>query len=121
MIRTLLLAGSAMFGGALQPAAAEGHRGWTLDDQLTVPDVRTLAIAADGDAAVYVVRVADRESDKTVAILRHVDLASGATRELLRAAWIEDLQRIPGTADWSARIDKGEGVQLYRKIGRAHV
>ena len=102
-----------MVGGAL-PAAAEAHRGWTLDDQLTVPDVRTLAIDADGKAAVYVVRVADRESDKTIAILRHVDLASGATRELLRAAWIEDLQRIPGTADWSARIDKGNGVQLYR-------
>lgn len=113
MIRTLLLAGSAMVGGTL-PAAAGGHRGWTLNDQLTVPDVRTLAIDADGKAAVYVVRVADRESDKTVAILRHVDLASGATRELLSAAWIEDLQRIPGTADWSARIDKGDGVQLYR-------
>src|SRR3546814_19899154 len=65
-------------------------------------------------SAVYVVRIADRASDKTVAVLRHLDLASGKTRELLRAAWIEDLRRIPGTADWSARIERGEGVQLYR-------
>jgi len=116
MIRTILLTGSAMLGIALAlpSVATERQRAWTLDDQLTVPEIRTLAIAADGKGAAYVVRIADRTSDKTVAVLRHVDLASGKTREWLRAAWIEDLRRIPGTADWSARIDKGEGVQLYR-------
>ena len=116
MIRTIFLTGSAMLGVALAlpSVATEGQRAWTLDDQLTVPEIRTLAIAADGMSAVYVVRIADRASDKTVAVLRHLDLASGKTRELLRAAWIEDLRRIPGTADWSARIERGEGVQLYR-------
>src|SRR3546814_9006965 len=98
MIRTIFLTGSAMLGVALAlpSVATEGQRAWTLDDQLTVPEIRTLAIAADGMSAVYVVRIADRASDKTVAVLRHLDLASGKTRELLRAAWIEDLRRIPG-------------------------
>lgn len=116
MIRTLLLGGTALLGAALvlPTAAAEQPRHWTLEDQLTVPDLRTLAIAADGKGAAYVVRIADPASDKTVAVLRQVDLTRGTTRELLRAGWIEDVRRIPGTADWSARIDKGEGVQLYR-------
>lgn len=116
MSRTILLAGCAMLGAAivLPAAAAENPRRWTLDDQVAVPDVRTLAIAPDGRSAAYVLRIADPASDTTVAVLRHVDLASGSTRELLRAAWIEDVRRIPGSADWSARIDKGDGVQLYR-------
>jgi dipeptidyl aminopeptidase/acylaminoacyl peptidase len=117
MARHILLAGAALISGAaLAPHAVGGEAKhvWTLGDQLAVPEVRALAIAADGKSAAYVVRVADRESDRTVAILRLVDLANGATRELLRAAWIDQLRRVPGTADWSARIDKGDGVQLYR-------
>src|SRR3546814_13878598 len=39
---------------------------------------------------------------------------SGATRDILRAQWIDQLHRIPGEDAWSARIDKGDGVQLYR-------
>src|SRR3546814_17892943 len=87
MIRTIFLTGSAMLGVALAlpSVATEGQRAWTLDDQLTVPEIRTLAIAADGMSAVYVVRIAVRASDKTVAVLRHHDLASGQTRKLLRA------------------------------------
>src|SRR3546814_9797460 len=79
----LPISGSAMLGVALAlpSVATEGQRAWTLDDQLTVPEIRTLAIAADGMSAVYVVRIADRASDKTVAVLRHLDLASGKTRE----------------------------------------
>lgn len=117
MTRLILLASAALVaGGMLAPHAVGGEskRVWTLNDQLAVPEARTLAIAADGKSAAYVVRVADRESDQTVAILRHVDLANGTTRELLRARWIDQLNRIPGTTDWSARIDKGDGVQLYR-------
>lgn len=117
MARHLLLAGAALVAGhVLVPHAAgsEPKRAWTLGDQLVVPEVRALAIAADGKSAAYVVRVADRESDRTDAILRRVDLATGTTRELLCARWIDQLSRIPGTADWSARIDRGDGVQLYR-------
>lgn len=117
MARHMFLAGAALVAGIiLTPHAAgdEGKRLWTLDDQLAVPEVRALAIAADGKSAAYVVRIADRESDRTVAILRRVDLANGETRELLRARWIDQLSRIPDTSDWSARIDIGDGVQLYR-------
>jgi dipeptidyl aminopeptidase/acylaminoacyl peptidase len=94
-------------------ALAEGRR-WTLDDQMTVPELRAIAIAADGDSAAYVTRVADRANDKTVARLTLVDLKSGASRELLRAAWIDQLRRIPGSKAWSALIDRGDGVQLYQ-------
>src|SRR3546814_3382020 len=49
-----------------------------------------------------------------VAVLRRVELESGATRDILRAQWIDQLHRIPGEDAWSPRIDKGDGVQLYR-------
>ncbi len=117
MARHILLAGAALIAGATfasQALGGEPKRTWTLGDQLSIPEVRALAIAADGHSATYVVRIADREHDRTVAILRQVDLKDGTTRELLRAAWIDQLSRIPGTADWSARIDRGDGVQLYR-------
>ncbi|ALH82263.1 prolyl oligopeptidase family serine peptidase [Sphingopyxis macrogoltabida] len=117
MARPILLAGAALISGVMltsQALGSEPERVWTLDDQLSIPEVRAIAIAANGKSAAYVVRIADRESDRTDAILRQVDLASGATRDLLRARWIDQLSRIPGTADWSARIDKGDGVQLYR-------
>ncbi|WP_447759769.1 prolyl oligopeptidase family serine peptidase [Sphingopyxis panaciterrae] len=117
MAKRMFLAGAALIAcSTLVPNApgSEAKRIWTLDDQLAVPEVRALAIAADGKNAAYVVHIAERESDHTVAVLRRVDLANGATRELLRARWVDQLSRIPGTADWSARIDKGDGVQLYR-------
>lgn len=120
MRHKILLASSVLFMSlaSAPPLSAasspKATRSWTLMDQVTVPEMRTLALSEDGRSAAYVVRIADLATDKTVAILRSVDLATGATRELLRAAWIEDLRRIPGSSDWSARIDKGEGVQLYR-------
>lgn len=103
--------------GTSDPAGASDARAgapWTLDDQLTVPRLSAVAIAADGRSAAYVTRVADPASDTTPARLTLVDLGSGASRELVRAAWIDQLRRIPGTDAWSALIDRGEGVQLYR-------
>ena len=92
----------------------EAGRRWTLADQLAVPRLWSIAIAADGKSAAYVTRVADEVSDTTLARLALVDLESGASRELLRAPWIDQLRRIPGSAAWSALIDRGDGVQLYR-------
>ncbi|WP_439569680.1 hypothetical protein [Sphingopyxis sp.] len=118
MNRYLLLTGAMLCGTVLPmsatTAAEKAGRGWTIDDLLTVPEVRSLSVSADAKRALYVVRIADRKSDRTAALLRLVDLETGATRELLRVAWIDQLKRIPGTTDWSARIDKGDGVQLYR-------
>lgn len=116
MARHIFRASAALVGALLAAPALgiDAKHIWTLDDQLTAPEVRALAISADGKSAAYVVRVADRESNRTVAILRRVDLASGTTSELLRARWIDQLSHIPGTSDWSARIERGDGVQLYR-------
>ncbi|WOF44542.1 prolyl oligopeptidase family serine peptidase [Sphingopyxis indica] len=97
-------------------ADEDGHR-WTLIDQLTVPEVRALALSADGRSVLYVARIADPNSDRTTAQLRHINLRTGDTRDILNAGWIDQLARIPGTDDWSARVDMGEGVQLYRISG----
>ena len=103
-------------GTSARGAAVDGEaaRRWTLADQLTVPRLWSVAIAADGKSAAYVTRVADAVSDTTLSRLTLVDLESGASRELLRAPWIDQLRRIPGSAAWSALIDRGDGVQLYR-------
>src|SRR3546814_18168827 len=121
MIRTIFLTGSAMLGVALAlpSVATEGQRAWTLDDQLTVPEIRTLAIAAVGMSADYVVRIADRASDTTVAVLSLSDLASGKPRELIQAVWTAALGRIPGTHDAHTRTEtriggrggRGRGMQ----------
>ncbi|NYF30643.1 prolyl oligopeptidase family serine peptidase [Sphingopyxis sp. JAI108] len=89
-------------------------RPWTLADQLSVPRLSAVAISEDGGSAAYVTRVADTASDKTLARLTLVDLESGASRELLHSEWIDQLRRIPGSNAWSALVDRGEGVQLYR-------
>src|SRR3546814_13870630 len=41
------------------PAATQQARHWTLEDQLSIPEVGGLSISADGHSAFYVVRVAD--------------------------------------------------------------
>ncbi|PAL24289.1 prolyl oligopeptidase family serine peptidase [Sphingopyxis sp. GW247-27LB] len=96
------------------PVVAEPLRHWTLQDLLSIPEVRALSLSADGRTALYVVRVADMRNDRVVAVLRRVELKSGATRDMLRVRWIDQLRRIPGEDAWSALIDKGDGVQLYR-------
>lgn len=89
-------------------------RYWTLADQLTVPRLWSVTIAADGKSAAYVTRVADAASNRTDARLILVDLVSGKNREVLRSSWIDQVRRIPGSSSWSALLDRGQGVQLYR-------
>ena len=96
------------------PAERATQRPWTLADQLDVPRLWGVAIAEDGKSAAYVTRVADAAADKTFARLTMVDLENGKSRELLHSEWIDQLRRIPGSNAWSALIDRGEGVQLYR-------
>ncbi len=110
------------YGSPDARAQTDGEpRRWTLADQLTVPRLWSIAIAADGKSAAYLTRVADAVSDTTLSRLTLVDLASGASRELLRAPWIDQLRRIPGSAAWSALIDRGDGVQLYRIEPGGHI
>lgn len=114
MRRPILGAATAAAVLAIFVSGGAGAREWTLDDLLVVPELRSIAIAADGRSALYVTRVAELRSNRTIARLHLVNLEQGTSRDLLHAAWIDDLRRIPGTGDWSARIDRGEGVQLYR-------
>lgn len=78
------------------------------------PEVTQLALSADGRFVAYATQVADPEHDTSIFILRLADLADGSQRELMRAAWLDQLRRIPGESDWSALLDIGAGVQLYR-------
>src|SRR3546814_19593430 len=48
------------------------------------------------------------------AVIRLVDSASGAQRDLRHANIAKLFQRIPGTNDWSGLLDIGGGLQLYR-------
>src|SRR3546814_2237381 len=59
------------------PAATQPARHWTLEDQLSLPEVGGLSISADGHSAFYVVRVAEVASRRLVAVLLLVELESG--------------------------------------------
>ncbi len=103
------------------PGLASGHgaapsegRNWTLDDIVTAPQIGDIRIAQDGKVALYVVRSADIASNRDMSELRLVDLDARSQRLLLRAPVTEFLRAIPGTDHWSALLDIGEGVQLYR-------
>jgi dipeptidyl aminopeptidase/acylaminoacyl peptidase len=95
-------------------AAPADERFWTLEDIVTVPEVTELALSEDRRFAVYAVRAADIAANKNRWTLRIVDLNDGTRRDLVGADQAEQLKRIPGSDDWSALLDIGEGMQLYR-------
>src|SRR5690606_15622232 len=87
---------------------------WTLEDILLVPDVNEIALSADGRFALYAAEVADPDAKRTRARLRIVDLGASSQREILSVDIARSLRRIPGSDDWSALLDTGDGLQLYR-------
>lgn len=95
-------------------AAADESLRWTIEDIVTVPEVTELAISGDGRAALYAVRAADIGADKSRWTLRLVDLQQGIQRDLLVAEQASYLKRIPRSDAWSAILDIGDGMQLYR-------
>ncbi|WP_169799488.1 prolyl oligopeptidase family serine peptidase [Novosphingobium lentum] len=102
---------------ALSPAAAAGEskgRPWTLEDILLVPKVNEIALSDDGRFALYAVEAADETAGRPRASVRIVDLTSRMQRELGRVDMAKSLKPIPGTRDWSALLDMGSGLQLYR-------
>lgn len=107
------VAASLLSSSASAQPAASTHL-WTLDDVVTAPDVTGLSLSADGRTAVYVVKSADLGLDREMAELRLISLESATTRTIQLSSAIEAVMRIPGSDDWSALIDRGEGVQLYR-------
>lgn len=95
-------------------AAPDESRRWTIEDIVTVPEVAELAISGDGRTALYAVRAADIGADKSRWTLRFIDLRQGSQRDLLVAEQAAQLKRVPGSDAWSAILDIGDGMQLYR-------
>jgi dipeptidyl aminopeptidase/acylaminoacyl peptidase len=93
---------------------------WTLQDIVAAPEIVDLSISADGRRAMYIVRRGNLQMDTKISNLHIVDLASGTDRDLKSSSWLDKLQVIPGSRDWSVLADLGEGVQLYRVDGGGH-
>jgi dipeptidyl aminopeptidase/acylaminoacyl peptidase len=113
----LLSAATLLAAAALSPATRAGEsnlRRWTLEDVLLVPDVNEIALSEGGRFALYAAEAADSEAKRTRARLHIVDLKASTQREILSADIAKSLRRIPGSEDWSALLDTGDGVQLYR-------
>lgn len=113
----LLSAATLLAAAALSPVTRAGESGlrhWTLEDVLLVPDVNEIALSEGGRFALYATEVADPEAERTRARLRIVNLKASTQREILSVDIAKSLRRIPGSEDWSALLDIGDGVQLYR-------
>lgn len=117
VLRSYLPATALLTAVALSPAIAAGEskgRPWTIEDILTVPEVNEIALAENGKRAIYAVEIADIEAGRSRSQIRTVDVATGQTRTLLTIDAAKSLRSVPGTADWSALLDFGDGLQLYR-------
>jgi dipeptidyl aminopeptidase/acylaminoacyl peptidase len=115
--KTGLSVATTLAAAALSPAVAAGEsigRPWTLEDILLVPEVNEIALSRDGRLAIYAAEIADEKAGRPQAVIRLVDIASGAQRDLRHANIAKLFQRIPGTNDWSGLLDIGQGLQLYR-------
>lgn len=116
-LRSGLPAAAFLAAAALSPAAQAGEskgRPWTLEDILTVPEVNEIALSDNGRLAIYAAEIADVGAGKPRSHIRIVDVATGRTKEVLTVDMIKSLRPVPGTTDWSALLDLGEGQHLYR-------
>lgn len=112
-----LSAAAFLAAAALSPASAAGEskgRPWTLEDILLVPEVNELSLSADGRFALYAAQIADIEAKRTRAQIRIVDMDARTQRNIASADVARSFKNIPGSKDWSALLDIGEGLQLYR-------
>lgn len=115
--KTGLFAAAFLAAVALSPASPAGERkgrAWTFEDILLVPEVNELALSADGRFAIYAAEIADPEAKRTQAQIRIVNISARTQRSIARADIARSFKSIPGTKDWSALLDIGEGLQLYR-------
>lgn len=116
-LRAGLPAAAILAVAVLSPVAPAGEskgRPWTLEDILTVPEVKDIALSEDGKLAIYAVEIADLAADKPRSHIRILDIAATRQRTIVTVDSAKSLRRIPGTADWSALLDLGAGLQLYR-------
>jgi len=96
------------------------NRLWELEDIVTVPEVTDLQFGHDGQQVLYVARVADIAADRNMSELWSVRLADKSRNLFLRANSIERLRKRPGSKEWTALVDLGEGVQLYNLDARGN-
>lgn len=99
-------------------AGTQEKRSWDFEDIVTVPEVTDLQLGHDPQQIRYIVRVADIEADRNMSELWTVNPADKSRKLLLRANSIERLRKRPGTKEWTALIDLGEGIQLYNVDAR---
>ncbi len=69
----------------------------------------------------YVVEHADLAEDGRIYELHALDLKTGADQVLATGRWIEKVRAIPASHDWSALMERGQGVQLYRITAKGDV
>lgn len=115
--KTGLFAATFLAAVALSPASPAGERKgrpWTFEDILLVPEVNELALSANGRFAIYASETADAEAKRTRAQIRIVNIGARTQRSIASADIARSFKNIPGTDDWSALLDIGEGLQLYR-------
>ena len=115
--KTGLFAAAFLAAAALSPASPAGERKgrpWTFEDILLVPEVNELALSANGRFAIYATETADAEAKRSRAQIRIVNIGARTQRSIESADIARSFKNIPGTEDWSALLDIGEGLQLYR-------
>lgn len=115
-----LWAAVAVLASASEASTSTG-RAWTLEDIVTVPEIRDVALSADGSRAIYIVRQADVATNRKTSTLHLIHLATGADQAVATGAWMQTPRNIPGSDDWSVLADLGQGVQLYRVDRRGQV
>lgn len=103
-----------MCGIQAAAATSDAAKPWTLADIASVPDVTEIKLSNDRRYALYIVLFGDVDRNETRSELRRVSLSDGEQITLLNAPTIMRLRKIPSSDDWSALIDRGDGVQLYR-------
>lgn len=107
--------------GAHAESPAQSTRRWTVADIVTTPEVRDVQIDRGGEHAFYLTRCGDLATNRVHWSLHRVEIATGVTRRLLEASWIDQVRPIAHSRDLSLLADIGNGVQLYRIDPRGRI
>ncbi len=108
----LMLSAVAWQCASARTAIGQWHT-WSLDDLVTVPDVRDVVLSDNGETVAYLLRIADQATDRPTFELHVMTIATRIDRLVAKSTYLEQVRNIPGQANWSVLGDFGEGVQLY--------
>ena len=108
------------FPDRLLSAASEApSRPWSLADIVEVTRIVSTAVDSAGRTAAFVLKQPSLADDTDHYALYAAALDGRGGRKLFEARFIGDLQR-QGDSGWTARVDFGEGVQLYAIDAAGH-